>query len=70
MWVGTSQGLYHYDFYHDNFHSIPIIDEKGNERQLTTLERRLMFDKLRDLNNQDAQLQNQIGGLRASISGS
>ena len=46
------------------------IDETGKERQLTTLERRLLFDKLRDLNNEEAQLQNQIGGLRASISGS
>lgn len=30
MWAGTSQGLYYYDYFHDNFHSIPIVDEEGN----------------------------------------
>ncbi len=45
------------------------IEETGKQRPLTTLERRLLFDKLRDLNNEVGQLQNQIEGLRASIAG-
>ncbi|MCK5468993.1 MAG: hypothetical protein KAI99_10790, partial [Cyclobacteriaceae bacterium] len=31
LWVGTYRGLYYYDFYHDNFHLIPIIDGIGNK---------------------------------------
>ena len=31
LWVGTGEGLYYYDFYHDNFHSVPIIDQYGNQ---------------------------------------
>ncbi|MCG8309041.1 MAG: response regulator [Cytophagales bacterium] len=29
LWVGTGQGLYYYDYHHDNFHFIPVSDEKG-----------------------------------------
>ena len=31
MWVGSNRGLYYYDYYHDNFHPIPIIDDNGKE---------------------------------------
>ena len=31
LWVGTNRGLYYYDYNHDNFHSLPIIDSIGNE---------------------------------------
>ncbi|MCK5279185.1 MAG: hypothetical protein KAK04_11610, partial [Cyclobacteriaceae bacterium] len=31
LWVGTYRGLYYYDFHHDNFHLIPIIDGIGNK---------------------------------------
>jgi len=31
MWVGSNRGLYYYDYYHDNFHPVPILNEKGKE---------------------------------------
>ena len=31
LWVGSNRGLYFYDYHHDNFHSIPICDDKGQE---------------------------------------
>jgi signal transduction histidine kinase/ligand-binding sensor domain-containing protein/DNA-binding response OmpR family regulator len=31
MWVGTNRGLYYYDYNHDNFHPIPIMDDDGQE---------------------------------------
>ena len=30
MWVGTGLGLYYYDFFHDDFHSIPIVTTVGD----------------------------------------
>ena len=30
LWVGTSQGLYYYQYYHDDFHLVPILDHKGD----------------------------------------
>jgi ligand-binding sensor domain-containing protein len=30
LWVGTGQGLYYYDYQHDDFHFIPILDQKGD----------------------------------------
>lgn len=46
------------------------IEEDGKKRPLTSLERRLMFDKQKDLIRDEANLENRIGGLRASITGS
>lgn len=46
------------------------IEEDGTKRDLTKLERQLLFDKLKDLNDKAAQLENEVGGLRASIAGS
>ncbi len=46
------------------------IEEDGTKRDLTKLERQLLFDKLKHLNSEAAHLENEIGGLRASIAGS
>ena len=46
-----------------------FIEKDGTQRDLTSLERQLLFDKLRDLNSQEAGLKNEIGGMRASIAG-
>ncbi len=44
LWVGTSRGLYYYDFYHDSFNAIPIIDSAGNSNANFTV-MSLMLDE-------------------------
>ncbi len=31
LWIGSNRGLYYYDYYHDNFHLIPMVDDDGHE---------------------------------------
>lgn len=30
LWVGTGQGLYYYDYHHDDFHPVPILNDHGD----------------------------------------
>jgi signal transduction histidine kinase/ligand-binding sensor domain-containing protein/DNA-binding response OmpR family regulator len=46
MWVGSDRELYYYDYYHDNFHLIPILDDKGKEVPNLSIRSFLLSEKI------------------------
>jgi signal transduction histidine kinase/ligand-binding sensor domain-containing protein/DNA-binding response OmpR family regulator len=46
MWVGSNRGLYYYDHHHDNFHAIPIPDDRGQEAHNLSIRSLLVSDHI------------------------